>query len=199
MKREKRDDAAVPRFSVNLDVGPPGRGELSPQVPTRSPHAPHDPPPIARPSRRARKDRELPDRRPEGGPGGGGGERHRRRRHAHESVSEEGEEGARRRRPRAQVPRVRQLSRRMAPPPRPQDVDRLAHLSHGVREGRAGRRRGGSRAADREGRAGEEAVVRAKPPRRLRRHPSSNEVIIYLTNAAEKGTIRPYIGRNNHG
>src|SRR5713101_3033472 len=138
----------------------------------RKPHAPPYPPRIANPSRRARKDRELPDRDPEGSPGGRGGERHRRRRHADESVSEEGEKTPRCRRDRVQVSRVRQLPGRVAPPPRAQDVDRLAHLSHGVREGRAHRRRGGSRAADREGRAGKEAVVReVKPPRRLRRHP----------------------------
>src|SRR6266853_1907903 len=132
------------------------------------PYAPPCPPRSADPSRRAREDRELPHRRPEGSPGGGGGERHRRRRHADESVSEEGEKGARCRRARVQVPRVRQLSRRMAPAPRPQDVDRLAHLSHGVREGRSDRRRGGSRAADREGRTGEEAVVKVViPPRRF--------------------------------
>src|SRR5260370_35464150 len=94
------------------------------------------------PSRRAREDRELPQRRPEGSPGGGGGERYRRRRHAHEPLSEEGEKGAGRRRSRVQVSRVRQLPRRMAPPPRPQAVDRLGDLSPGVRGGRGGRRRG---------------------------------------------------------
>src|SRR5713101_1419117 len=154
----------------------------------RKPHAPPYPPRIANPSRRARKDRELPDRDPEGSPGGRGGERHRRRRHADESVSEEGEKTPRCRRDRVQVPRVRQLPGRVAPPPRAQDVDRLAHLSHGVREGRAHRRRGGSRAADREGRAGKEAVVReVKPPRRLRRHPSSREEGI----TAEVATLCP--------
>src|SRR6266705_2743743 len=128
-----------------------------------TPYAPHYPSRSADPSRGAREDRELPIRHGEGSPGGGGGERHRRRRHADEPVSEEGEEGARCGRPRVQVSRVRQLSRRMAPAPRPQDVDRLADLSHGVREGRAGRRRGRYREADRERRAGEEEVVRDHP------------------------------------
>src|SRR5437667_4723752 len=114
MKREKRDAAGEPQSSRMLPEDRKRKG---------TPYAPHYPPRIANPSRRARQDRELPDRRPEGSPGGRGGERHRRRRHAHESVSEEGEESASRRRSRAQVPRVRQLSRRVAPPPRPQDVD----------------------------------------------------------------------------
>src|SRR5258708_4898497 len=139
-----------------------------------TPYAPHHPPRSADSSRRARENRELPQRRPQGSPGGGGGERDRRRGNAHEPVPEEGEKGARCRRARVQVSGVRQLSKRIPPPPRPQDVDRLADLSHGVREGRAGRRRGGCSAAGREGRGGEEAVVqKEKPPRPLRRHPSS--------------------------
>src|SRR6266571_932784 len=113
-------------------------------------HAPPHPRRSADPSRRARKDRELPRGRREGSPGGGGGERHRRGGHAAESASEEGEEGARCRRDRVQVSRVRQLSRRVAPAPRAQDVDRVADVSDGVREGRAGRRRGRSRAPARE-------------------------------------------------
>src|SRR6266571_2231078 len=121
-------------------------------------HAPPHPRRIANPSRRPRKDRELPDRHREGGPGGGGGERHRRGGHAAESASEEGEEGARRRRDRVQVSRVRQLSRRVAPAPHAQDVDRVADVSDGVREGRARRRRGRSRAVDRERKAGRKAV-----------------------------------------
>src|SRR3989475_12941025 len=91
-------------------------------------HAPPHPPRIADPSRGAREDRELSDRRREGGPDGRGDERHRRRRYAAESASEKGEEGAGCRRARVPVSRVRQLSRRMAPAPRAQDVDRLAHF-----------------------------------------------------------------------
>src|SRR6266700_1290823 len=124
----------------------------------RNSHAPSHPRRIPHPSRRPRKDRELPDRHREGGPGGGGGERHRRGGHAAESASEEGEEGARRRRDRVQVSRVRQLSRRVAPAPHAQDVDRVADVSDGVREGRARRRRGRSRAVDRERKAGRKAV-----------------------------------------
>src|SRR6266853_5320691 len=157
-----------------------------------TPYAPPCSSGSADPSSRAREDRELPQRCPEGSPGGGGGERHRRRRHAHEPVPEEGEKGARRRRSRVQVSRVRQLPLRMAPPPRPQAVDRLADLSHGVREGRAGRRRGGSRAADREGRGGEEEIVReVKPPRPLRGHPSSREEGIKPGNCAACLPRRP--------
>src|SRR6267154_3264354 len=130
-------------------------------------YAPTHTPRSADPSRRAREDRELPQRCPEGSPGGGGGERHRGRRHAHESVSEKGAEGAGCRRARVQVPRVRQLSKRIPPPACPQDVDRLADFPHGVREGRARRRRGRCREADREGRDCEEAVVCLEPPRRF--------------------------------
>src|SRR5882762_8655354 len=130
-------------------------------------YAPRHTPRSADPSRGAREDRELPQRRSEGSPGGGGGERHRRRRHADESVSEKGAEGAGYRRARVQIHRVRQLSKRIPPPPCPQDVDRLADLPHGVREGRARRRRGRCREADRERRAWEEAVVCLEPPRRF--------------------------------
>src|SRR5882762_11858232 len=87
-----------------------------------TPYAPTHPPRSANPSRRAREDRELPQRRSEGSPGGRGGERDRRRRHAHESVSEEGEKGLGCRRARVQIPRVRQLPRRIPPPPRPQEI-----------------------------------------------------------------------------
>src|SRR5205809_8131695 len=88
-----------------------------------TPYAPPCPSRSADPSRGAREDRELPIRYGEGSPGGGGGERHRRRRHAHESVSEEGEKGASRRRSRVQISGIRQLSKRIPPPPCPQDVD----------------------------------------------------------------------------
>src|SRR2546428_12088792 len=98
-------------------------------------HAPPHPRRIANPSRRPGKDRELPDRHREGGPGGGGGERHRRRRYADESVSEKGEEGARRRRDRVPVSRVRQLLGRMAPAPPAQEVDRGGRGSGGGRGG----------------------------------------------------------------
>src|SRR6267378_1973429 len=130
-------------------------------------YAPTHTPRSADPSRRAREDRELPQRHSQGSPGGGGRERDRRRRHAHESVSEEGEKGPGCRRARVQISGIRQLSKRIPPPPRPQDVDRLADLSHGVREGRAGRRRGRCREADRERRDWEEAVVCLEPPRRF--------------------------------
>src|SRR5258708_26836576 len=91
-----------------------------------APYAPPCSSGSADPSRRAREDRELPQRRPEGSPGGGGGERDRRRGNAHEPVPEEGEKGARCRRARVQVSRVRQISKRISPPPRPSAVHRLA-------------------------------------------------------------------------
>src|SRR6266705_976431 len=127
----------------------------------RKSHATPHPRRSADPSRGARKDRELPDRCREGSPGGRGGERHRRRGHAAESASEKGEKGAGCRRSRVPVSRVRQLSRRMAPAPRAQDVDRLAHFPDGVRQGRAGRRSGRSRAVDRERKAGPREVAHA--------------------------------------
>src|SRR5207302_10577757 len=62
---------------------------------------------------------------------------HRRRRHAHEPVPEESPQAPQRRQDAVQVPRVRQLPRRLAPAPGDQDVERLADLSDGVREGTA--------------------------------------------------------------
>src|SRR6185503_13552166 len=59
-----------------------------------------------------------------------------------------------------QVSRVRQLFQRLAAAHRPQVVDRLAHLPDGVRQGRAGGRRPGPRAAARERRAEEDARMR---------------------------------------
>ena len=51
------------------------------------------------------------------------------------------------------LPRVRQLLQRLAPAQRAEDVERLADLPDGVRQGHAGRRRRRPRAADRQRRA----------------------------------------------
>src|SRR5581483_3472526 len=156
--------AAVERMPLALPALRPPRLE-------RRSNAPQHPRGSAYPSGGARQDRELQIGHREGSPGRRGGERHRRRGHAAESVSEEGEKTPRRRRARVQVPRIRQLPRRVAPPPCAQDVDRLAHLSHGVREGCARRRRGRSRAPDRGRRAGRRALKRQDCERGTERKP----------------------------
>src|SRR6185436_15078476 len=149
---------------------------------------------IENPSRRARQGCQLPRRHRQGGAGRGRGERHRRRRHAPEPVPKEGAQAPRRGRHRLQVHRIRQLLERVAPAPGAEDVDRLADLPDGVRQGRAHRRLRGPRAPDPEWRTekGERmihvvAVLTAKPGKReeILKHFRANVPAV----RAEKGCI----------
>ena len=144
-EHDGRDPPGVRRLPARrargLSRAPSGAGGMvrsairprrhAPHDPRRSPPAPGDPRHGRQPERRHRP------QRPGGGelePGAGG-------RHGRQPGRPQGAPGARPRRRRLPLPRVRQLLQPMAAAQRAEDVDRLADLSDGVRQGHAGRRR----------------------------------------------------------